>query len=82
MVENGRPIALYSGGSLMVGAVGRTDLCGSELAVPLAHKMFGALRRFEFVHNQKTSGNLALGCLRLEALLAEGDGRMADGLVE
>ena len=47
LVEDGSPVALFSGGSLMVGAVGRTDLCGPELAVPLAHKMFGALRRFD-----------------------------------
>ena len=47
LVDNGRPVALFSGGSLMVGAVGRTDLCGAELAVPLAHEMFGALRRFD-----------------------------------
>ena len=47
LVENGKPVALFSGGSLMVGAVGRTDLCGPELAVPLAHEMFGALRRFD-----------------------------------
>src|SRR4029078_6090709 len=40
LVDNGKPVALFSGGSLMVGAVGRTDLCGPELAVPLAHKMF------------------------------------------
>jgi hydroxyacylglutathione hydrolase len=45
--DNGRAVALFSGGSLMVGAVGRTDLCGPELAVPLAHEMFGALRRFD-----------------------------------
>ena len=47
VVEHGAPVALFSGGSLMVGAVGRTDLCGAELAVPLAHEMFGALRRFD-----------------------------------
>ena len=47
VVEHGWPVALFSGGSLMVGAVGRTDLCGAELAVPLAHEMFGALRRFD-----------------------------------
>jgi glyoxylase-like metal-dependent hydrolase (beta-lactamase superfamily II)/rhodanese-related sulfurtransferase len=47
LVEHGSPVALFSGGSLMVGAVGRTDLCGPELAVPLAHEMFGALRRFD-----------------------------------
>ena len=47
VVGHGAPVALFSGGSLMVGAVGRTDLCGAELAVPLAHEMFGALRRFD-----------------------------------
>ena len=31
----------------MVGTVGRTDLCGPELAVPLAHEMFRGLRRFD-----------------------------------
>ena len=43
----GDPVALFSGGSLMVGAVGRTDLCGPELAEPLAHDMFRSLRRFD-----------------------------------
>jgi hydroxyacylglutathione hydrolase len=38
---------LFSGGSLMVGTVGRTDLNGPGLAVPLAHDMFAALRRFD-----------------------------------
>ena len=47
LTERGAPVALFSGGSLMVGTVGRTDLCGAELAVPLAHKMFAALRRFD-----------------------------------
>ncbi len=46
-VEDGRPAALFSGGSLMVGTVGRTDLCGPALAVPLAHEMFNSLRRFD-----------------------------------
>ena len=41
------PVALFTGGSLMVGAVGRTDLCGPELAVPLAHEMFRSLHRFD-----------------------------------
>ena len=47
LVENGTPAALFSGGSLMVGTVGRTDLCGRALAVPLAHEMFTTLRRFD-----------------------------------
>lgn len=43
--HDGTPAALFTGGSLMVGAVGRTDLCGPELAEPLAHDMFHSLRR-------------------------------------
>ncbi len=43
----GDSVALFSGGSLMVGAIGRTDLCGPELADPLAHDMFWSLRRFD-----------------------------------
>ena len=45
--DRGVPRALFTGGSLMVGAVGRTDLCGPELAEPLAHEMFRSLRRFD-----------------------------------
>lgn len=44
---NGEPVALFSGGSLMVGTVGRTDLCGPDLAEPLAHDMFKSLHRFD-----------------------------------
>lgn len=47
LVENDAPVALFSGGSLMVGTVGRTDLCGPDLAVPLAHEMFAGLRRLD-----------------------------------
>ena len=45
--HGGTPAALFTGGSLMVGAVGRTDLCGPELAEPLAHEMFHSLRRLD-----------------------------------
>jgi glyoxylase-like metal-dependent hydrolase (beta-lactamase superfamily II)/rhodanese-related sulfurtransferase len=38
------PVALFSGGSLMVGAVGRTDLLGDEHREALAHDLYGALR--------------------------------------
>lgn len=38
------PVALFSGGSLMVGAVGRTDLLGDEHREDLAHDLFRALR--------------------------------------
>ena len=45
--QAGAPAALFTGGSLMVGAVGRTDLCGPDLAEPLAHDMFHSLRRLD-----------------------------------
>ena len=51
LLHAGDPVALFSGGSLMVGAVGRTDLCGPELAEPLAHDMFRSLRRFDGLAN-------------------------------
>lgn len=47
LIEQGETVALFSGGSLMVGTVGRTDLCGPDLAAPLAHEMFRSLRRFD-----------------------------------
>ena len=47
LINRVTPAALFSGGSLMVGSVGRTDLCGEALAVPLAHQMFQSLRRFD-----------------------------------
>ena len=37
------PVALFSGGSLMVGTVGRTDLLGDEHREELAHEMYRAL---------------------------------------
>jgi hydroxyacylglutathione hydrolase len=40
----GAPEALFSGGSLMVGALGRTDLLGDELREDLARAMHRALR--------------------------------------
>lgn len=54
LTQDGTPGALFSGGSLMVGAVGRTDLCGPELAEPLAHKMFRGLRRFDALPDEVT----------------------------
>ena len=35
--------SLFSGGSLLVGAVGRTDLLGAADAIPLAHAMYHSL---------------------------------------
>ncbi len=42
--ENDRPTALFSGGSLMVGTVGRTDLLGPEPREELARQLYRALR--------------------------------------
>jgi glyoxylase-like metal-dependent hydrolase (beta-lactamase superfamily II)/rhodanese-related sulfurtransferase len=42
--ENDCPTALFSGGSLMVGTVGRTDLLGPELREDLARQLYRALR--------------------------------------
>ncbi len=44
---DGVAVGLFTGGSLMVGTVGRTDLCGPDLAVPLAHEMYRSLHRFD-----------------------------------
>jgi hydroxyacylglutathione hydrolase len=42
--EDDRPVALFSGGSLMVGTVGRTDLLGPQLRDDLARQLYRALR--------------------------------------
>ena len=44
LCENDRPTALFSGGSLMVGTVGRTDLLGPEPREDLARRLYRALR--------------------------------------
>jgi glyoxylase-like metal-dependent hydrolase (beta-lactamase superfamily II)/rhodanese-related sulfurtransferase len=44
LIENDQPTALFSGGSLMVGTVGRTDLLGPEPREDLARQLFRALR--------------------------------------
>jgi glyoxylase-like metal-dependent hydrolase (beta-lactamase superfamily II)/rhodanese-related sulfurtransferase len=44
LVEDGIPVALFSGGSLMVGTVGRTDLLGPEPREQLTRELFRALR--------------------------------------
>ena len=43
LLEDGEPVGLFSGGSLMVGAVGRTDLLGDERREDLARDLFRAL---------------------------------------
>ncbi len=44
LCEQGRPTALFSGGSLMVGTVGRTDLLGPAPRDDLTRQLFRALR--------------------------------------
>ncbi len=44
LLDRGTPTALFSGGSLMVGTVGRTDLLGPEPREELTRKLFRALR--------------------------------------
>jgi len=44
LYEGDRPAALFSGGSLMVGTVGRTDLLGPEPREELARQLYRALR--------------------------------------
>jgi glyoxylase-like metal-dependent hydrolase (beta-lactamase superfamily II)/rhodanese-related sulfurtransferase len=41
----GRPLALFSGGSLLVGGVGRTDLLGASRVAELTAAQFRTLRR-------------------------------------
>lgn len=41
---DGEPAGLWSGGSLMVGALGRTDLLGHEHSEELARRLFRSLR--------------------------------------
>ena len=47
LCQDGEPVGLFSGGSLMVGTAGRTDLCGPDLAESLAHEMYASLHRFD-----------------------------------
>src|SRR4029079_9606167 len=42
---DGQPVALFSGGSLLVGAAGRSDLLGQPRARQLAILQYGSVRR-------------------------------------
>ncbi len=44
LCEHGEPVALFSGGSLMVGTVGRTDLLGPAPREELTRRLYRALR--------------------------------------
>lgn len=45
VLADGRPDAVFTGGSLLVGAAGRSDLLGEDLAYQLAVLQFGSLQR-------------------------------------
>jgi hydroxyacylglutathione hydrolase len=44
------PVLLFTGGSLLVGAVGRTDLLGQENAIPYARAMYRSLHDVVLAH--------------------------------
>jgi hydroxyacylglutathione hydrolase len=44
LLDGERPVALFSGGALIVGSVARTDLISPEQTEPLARALFRALR--------------------------------------
>jgi len=46
----GEPLLLFTGGSLLVGAVGRTDLLGADNAMPFARSMFRSIREVILPH--------------------------------
>jgi hydroxyacylglutathione hydrolase len=45
LLDGGRPQALFSGGTLLVGIVARTDLAGPELTEPLARAAYQSLHQ-------------------------------------
>ena len=45
LLDGGRPLALFCGGSLLVGTVARTDLAGPELTEPLARAAYQSLHQ-------------------------------------
>jgi len=45
ILDHGNPVAVFTGGSLLVGAAGRSDLLGADLAHQLAVLQYGSLQR-------------------------------------
>jgi hydroxyacylglutathione hydrolase len=52
VLVDGAPVALFSGGSLLVGSAGRTDLLGPERARQLAVLQYGSLQRLSRLPEQ------------------------------
>jgi hydroxyacylglutathione hydrolase len=46
LLDGARPLALFSGGALLVGTVARTDLAGPELTEPLARAAYRSLHQW------------------------------------
>ena len=49
------PLLMLTGGSLLVGAVGRTDLLGAENAIPYAHAMYRSLHEVILRHEDSVA---------------------------
>jgi glyoxylase-like metal-dependent hydrolase (beta-lactamase superfamily II)/rhodanese-related sulfurtransferase len=47
LLDDGRPLALFSGGALLVGTVARTDLVGPELTEPLARAAYRSVQQLK-----------------------------------
>jgi hydroxyacylglutathione hydrolase len=47
LLDAGRPLALFSGGALLVGGVARTDLTDPEQTEPLTRAAWGSLQRLQ-----------------------------------
>jgi hydroxyacylglutathione hydrolase len=45
LLDDGQPVAVFTGGSLLYGSSGRTDLLGPEHAATLAHAQYASARR-------------------------------------
>jgi hydroxyacylglutathione hydrolase len=45
LLDGGHPLGVFTGGSLLVGAVARTDLSGLEQAEPLARSQYASVHR-------------------------------------
>jgi len=52
IVVDEAPVAVFTGGSLLVGAAGRSDLLGSEFADQLARLQYGSLQRLALLPDE------------------------------
>jgi glyoxylase-like metal-dependent hydrolase (beta-lactamase superfamily II)/rhodanese-related sulfurtransferase len=45
LLDGAKPVGVFTGGSLLVGAAARTDLLGTDRAEELAHRQYASLKR-------------------------------------